>query len=315
MNSPGIAANHDFGFSSYETDNSSLLAGVSWGAVFAGAAGAFSLSLVLFMLGAGLGLTTISPWSGKGMSPAGLGISALLWMSVTQIIASIVGGYLAGRLRVKWVRLHTNEVFFRDTAHGFIAWSIATLGSIVLLIMPVAVMINAGAHAAASATSTVSSGALTGGSDGIGSHSMMPSSMPLSYSNFGYSIDSLFRADPKAKPAATTDNSEVTRIFVTDLIRGELPAQDRTYVAQVVAARTGSSQADAEQRVTTLFTDMLATEADLKQKAKETADAARKATAIASLWMVVALLAGAFSASAAATFGGKLRDKTEWETI
>ena len=128
MNSPRISGDLNFSPDNYETTNSSL-SGMSWGAIFAGAAGAFALSLVLFILGVGLGLTTLSPWGGKGLSPTGLGISALLWMAITQIIASVVGGYLAGRLRVKWVRIHDDEVFFRDTAHGFIAWSIASLGA------------------------------------------------------------------------------------------------------------------------------------------------------------------------------------------
>jgi hypothetical protein len=150
--------------------------------------------------------------------------------------------------------------------------------------------------------------------------STMPSMMTSGSSNvsmpggsggsLGYSIDSLFRVDPKTKPGASSnDNAEVTRIFVTDLLRGQLPDEDRTYVAQVVAARTNTSQAEAEQRVGKLFNDMLIAEENLKQKAKETADTARKASAHAALWMVIALLAGAFSASFAATFGGRLRDK------
>ena len=41
---------------------------------------------------------------------------------------------------------------------------------------------------------------------------------------------------------------------------------------------------------------------------KSAADEARKASAYASLWLVVSLLVGAFVASLMATFGGRQRD-------
>ena len=95
---------------------------VSWGAIFAGAAAAASLSMILLMLGAGLGLTSISPWENDGLDASTVGIAAIVWLAFTQIAASGMGGYLAGRLRTKWVATHSNEVYFRDTAHGFLTW-------------------------------------------------------------------------------------------------------------------------------------------------------------------------------------------------
>ena len=97
--------------------------GVSWPAILAGATAAASLSLILLMLGTGLGLSSISPWASKGVNSSTFGISVIVWLSITQILASGMGGYIAGRLRVKWSGLHTDEVYFRDTAHGFLAWS------------------------------------------------------------------------------------------------------------------------------------------------------------------------------------------------
>jgi hypothetical protein len=81
--------------------------GVSWAAIFAGAAAAAALSLVLFILGSGLGLAAISPWSYN--SAAAIGISTILWIAFTQLVASAVGGYMAGRLRTRWASLHTDE--------------------------------------------------------------------------------------------------------------------------------------------------------------------------------------------------------------
>ena len=97
---------------------------VSWGAIMAGAAAA-ALSLILLILGTGLGLSSVSPWSHDGISATTFGVSTIVWLALTQLLASGMGGYLAGRLRTKWVETHTDEVYFRDTAHGFLAWAIA----------------------------------------------------------------------------------------------------------------------------------------------------------------------------------------------
>ena len=100
---------------------------VSWTAVFAGAAGAAALSLILLILGTGLGLSSVSPFTGRGASAATFGASTIVWLTFVQLAASAVGGYLAGRLRTRWASTHVDEVYFRDTAHGFLAWAVATL--------------------------------------------------------------------------------------------------------------------------------------------------------------------------------------------
>ncbi len=102
------------------SDNSDCTgtSGVSWGAILAGAVAAAALSLILLMLGAGLGLSNVSPWS---YNTTVMGASAIAWLTFTQLAASGVGGYLAGRLRIKWSNMHVNEVYFRNTAHGLLA--------------------------------------------------------------------------------------------------------------------------------------------------------------------------------------------------
>ena len=84
-----------------------------------------ALSLILLALGAGLGLSSVSFWSNAGMSSSTIGTAAILWLILMQIMSSSMGGYLAGRLRTKWANIHTDEVYFRDTAHGFLAWALA----------------------------------------------------------------------------------------------------------------------------------------------------------------------------------------------
>ena len=100
---------------------------VSWGAIAAGAVGAAALALLLIAFGAGLGLSAVSPWSDSGVSASTFKTGTGIYLVCVAVMSSAVGGYLAARLRTKWVGAHTHEVFFRDTAHGFIAWAFATL--------------------------------------------------------------------------------------------------------------------------------------------------------------------------------------------
>src|SRR5277367_2578664 len=95
-------------------------AGVSWSAVIGGAFVAAAISLIMLALGAGFGLSAVSPWSNINASATAIDRAAIAWLIVTQIIACALGGYLTGRLRTKWVSVHTDEVFFRDTANGFL---------------------------------------------------------------------------------------------------------------------------------------------------------------------------------------------------
>src|SRR6187401_429584 len=127
---------------------------VSWAAVLAGAVGAAALSLVLFLLGTGLGLAAASPWAGEGISGSTAGVSTIIWVTVVQLLASVLGGYLAGRLRTRWVTVHTNEVFFRDTAHGFLAWAVATLLMATLLSSAIGSLVTTGVKATSAVAGT-----------------------------------------------------------------------------------------------------------------------------------------------------------------
>ena len=98
---------------------------MSWGAIAAGAVGAAALALLLIAFGAGLGLSAVSPWSDSGVSASTFNTGTGIYLVIVAVMSSAVGGYLAARLRTKWVGAHTNEIFFRDTAHGFLAWAFA----------------------------------------------------------------------------------------------------------------------------------------------------------------------------------------------
>jgi hypothetical protein len=291
---------------------------VSWGAILAGAAAAAALSLILLILGTGLGLSSVSPWSQSGVTAGTFGISTILWITFTQLAASALGGYLGGRLRKKWVGIHTDESYFRDTAHGFLTWAVASLATAALLTSVIGSIASGGAQAAASVTgSAASTAAATAGAAGGASASAAGAP------GQGYFIDSLFRRDMAASTqgagAATSNNAadsspasstaEVGRIFANGITSGTaLPPEDVRYVGQLVAQRAGISQQDAEKRVADTYNRLQAKGREIEAKAKDAADKARKASAYAALWLFVSLLIGAFIASLAATLGGRHRD-------
>ena len=256
------------------------VAGVSWAAVLAGAVASCALTLVLLSLGAGLGFSVVSPWANSGVSATTFEIGTGLYFIVMAMISSAVGGYLAGRLRNRWLGVESHEVLFRDTAHGFLAWAVASVVGAILLATPVTSLLSSATSGAAQA---VSSSQATGPMDGY--------------------ADTLLRRDnPSAENTANAGDTrrELSRLLTGDFRNGAEPSvADRSYIAKLVAARTGLSQADAEKRVNDVITQI---KADL--------DKARKAAMQLAIWLTLSLFIGAFSAALAATEGGGLRDGT-----
>ncbi len=271
---------------------------VSWAAIFAGAIAATAVMVILLVLGTGVGLTTVSPWYGAGASVVTFGVSAVLWLVVVQWISSGIGGFLAGRLRTKWVRVHTHEVFFRDTAHGFLAWSLATV---------------AGAFVFASVAASGVSGVAKGTSDVVAAAASGAARAGVSKGQAGagdgsaYFVDSMFRSANSADGDKADSPAEATHILARSIHDGKvvpLPA-DKAYMAQMVAARTGLSQPEAEQRVDTVVNQLN----DAEQKLRQAADVARKRAAQLSIATALSMLIGAFISSAAAALGGRIRDE------
>jgi hypothetical protein len=267
----------------------------SWPAIIAGSFVAASVSLVLFALGSGLGFASISPWPGHGVTAKTFAITTAIWLIVMQWLSSGVGGYITGRLRTRWISTHTHEVFFRDTAHGLVMWALATVLVAATLATSLFSAIGEGAHAAAGVASGMASGvasaAAPGNSSGVDA----------------YGVDKLFRGTgPSGNGQASMDpRVEVTHIVANSWSTGAVPDADRSYLAELVATRTGVSAADARTRVD----DFVASVLDAETKAKAEADAARKAAAEAAIYTALSMLVGAFIASVSAALGGRLRDE------
>jgi hypothetical protein len=252
----------------------------SWPSIFAGAFVAASATVILVALGSGIGFASISPWSGHGASVATFAVSTAIWIIVTQWIAAGLGGYIAGRLRTRWIGTHTHEVFFRDTAHGLITWAVATI----LL----AVVAGASAMSAAGAAGHAVA-------DAAASGALMP-----------YDVDKLFRSTSTAAGTAAVEaRMEAAHIVANAFSNGSVPDGDRTYLAEQVAARTGASQSEAQARVDGL----IAAVTQAQEKLKADADKAKKSAARASIYLALSMLIGAFIASASAALGGRIRDQ------
>jgi hypothetical protein len=260
----------------FDTDEAQISA-VAWAAILAGGVASAALTLVLLAFGTGLGFSVVLPWFGSGASATTFGIGAGLYLIVVAMIASSIGGYLAGRLRTRWVGADTREIYFRDTAHGFLAWAFATiLGAAVL---------------ASAATNIIGGAAVAGNGAGRAAGP----------------IDSYVDALLRANPAPNNNNSDVpnsrgelARLLSSSFRNGgDVSSTDRSYITQVVAARAGMSQPDAEKRVS-----------DVIAQAKTAVDNARKSAEHLAIWLAISLLVGAFCASLAATEGGGLRDGT-----
>src|ERR1700730_10695820 len=275
MERSGLSAidNNPSGFADNFARNEAHASGVSWAAVIAGAFVAAALWLILLALGTGMGLSSVSLWSNAGASASTIGKTSIVWLIIIRIIASAMGGYLAGRLRTKWATIHSDEVYFRDTAHGFLVWAVG-------------LVVTAGFLASA-ATSMIGSAAVVTTAASVSSP---PGGAKADDPNV-YFVDTLFRSDtPNTVRSDAQVSAEAKLIYANALRQGKLTETDRIYLAKLVAAKTGIDQTTAEQRVTEVFAQI-----------QRAAEASRKAAAHLSLWIFVALLLGAFCASYAAT--------------
>jgi hypothetical protein len=262
----------------------------SWSAIIAGAFVATAVSVVLFALGSGLGFAMISPWNDQGVTLTTFAATTAIWLIVIQWLASAAGGYIAGRLRTRWIGTDPHEVFFRDTAHGFVTWSVSTVLVAMVLAVSVTSVIGGGVRVAAAAT--------------VNSAQRVAGAATPSYA---LGLDRLLRpSDAAATHAGPDPRAEVTDVIVQAVASNNtVPEADRSYLAELLAARTGLSADDAQKRVN----DFIATANEARDQVKASADSARKVAAKTAIYGALALAVGAFIASLAAAMGGRLRDE------
>ena len=259
----------------HEGDASSA---VSWAAIVAGTFATVAFSLMLVAFGAGMGFAALSPFPRDGMSEVHFTCIAAIWLIVVQWASSGLGGYLTGRLRTKWVGVHTHEVFFRDTAHGFLTWAVATVVSAIILLF---------AASSALSGSTPMMGMV--GTTKSGNHAAEISS---------YYVDSLFRSDRPGTIVDQDTKAETARILTKGMAANSLSDADKKYLAQLVSEHIGLTLPAADKRVD-----------DMTMQVRQLANEARKTAASVSIYTFLSMLIGAFIACAAAALGGQERDK------
>jgi len=299
------------------------ISAVSWAAIIGGAFVAAAVSIILLILGSGLGFMAVSPWANAGISATAFTVWTGIWLIVVQWLASGLGGYLTGRLRTRWVNVHTDEVFFRDTAHGFLTWAVASVLAVVVVASTATSIFSGAAHMATGMAAGTAAGAGAGAGQMAG----------RAGDSTGYYVDTLFRpeapgtaaaatapagtsaavnapASPAAgEPTAAGQNyrAETGRILLKGLANADISDTDRTYLAQLIATHTGVSKEVAEKRID----DVIAQEKAAAAKARQLADEARKAASSLAIFTFFSMLIGAFIACAAAALGGQQRDEHE----
>jgi hypothetical protein len=274
---------------------------VCWGAVIAGGVAAAAVTLILLAFGVGVGFSVVSPWADQGVSSTTFHVGAGIYLIVVAMLASTIGGYLAGRLRARWSTVHEHEIYFRDTAHGFLAWAVATvLSATVMGAATTHILAGATAGAAPAAATTAANNSR---STDVYVDRMLRSEAPQAGAPVQLGSGAPSQGATQGAGGNASSFAEMGRLIAPVTRKGgEVSAADRAYASKVVMMRTGVSQADADKRVN-----------DTIAEAKKAADDARSAAAQLSLWLAASLLAGALAAMLGATEGGLLRDSRWYE--
>lgn len=256
-------------------------AAVSAMAVLGGAAVIAALSVLLILLATGLGFAFVSPWSDEPMTATKFTVATAIWLILIQWIPSAFGGYLAGRLRGRWIGADGDETYFRDTAQGLIAWAVAALIGIVFVLC---------ASFTGATASSAAAMAMSQRADGF----WLTGLNPLSYY-----VDNMLRGNRTGAPVDMDTREEIGQILTKGIIKGgPMRDEDRSYLVQTISQRTGMDPAAAAPMVEDTITQI-----------KNAVNDARKATASTLIFTFLSMLIGAFTAALMAAMGGRHRDR------
>ena len=259
---------------------------IDWPAIFGGAVLASAISLILLTFGSAIGLSMTSAREGESASLFWIAIVGGLWILWVQLMASLAGGYLAGRMRRRVGDATEEESDLRDGANGLVMWGLATL-------VAAGIAWSGLTGAATVAGQTAGAVAMAAGQ---AADSLDPSAML---------VDRTLRGQPDAPVVTDADRAAITRILMTAATEEQINTTDRDYLVSLVASRTGLSEEEARARVEQL----VAQAREIEARAREAAESARHASIVAAFLAAAALVIGAAAAYYAATVGGNHRDR------
>lgn len=292
---------------------------VSWGAIIAGMVVAISVQMVLSLLGAGIGLSTIDPLRYSSPDASSFGIGAGVWWAVSSIISLFAGGWVAGHLAGSAEK--TDAML-----HGLVTWGLAAIVTAYLLASAVGAVVRGGANVIGTAATVTASGAAAVAAPAADAAKRELQQSGISFDDIKNQAQKLLMqtGKPALQPEALTEKAEtagqqaanttadgtsaaefqslIQRIVESN--KDTVDSADRDAVVNVVVARSGLSKPEAEARVDgwiKTYQDARVKfqeqKAAAEAKAREVADATAKASSQAALAAVVALLLGALAAA------------------
>ena len=193
----------------------------------------------------------VSPWPDSGASATAFTVMTAIWLIVVQWLASGSGWLSGGPPATKWANTHTHEVFFRDTAHGFITWAVATV-IVAGLSSYRLVSGSASASGGVQRAATVVGAALRAAATGRRMRTTQAAT-PTTYDILLFRPTDSTAPTTEARSRSGPNSRQRSRI-------GRRPDGDRTYLAELVAARTGISEEEAQKRVDTAIAQAKAAE-------------------------------------------------------
>lgn len=263
---------------------------LDWPAVIAGAVVASAISLVLITFGSAIGLSLTSPFDNAGMSAVGLAVALGLWVVWVQVSSFMAGGYVTGRMRRRAYDASEHESDVRDGMHGLVMWGTGVLVGALFLALSASGVATTAATAAGGAAQTAVE-KMADAAQGAN---------PLSQA-----VDTAFRTSRPEAGNTADARDEAMAIMARGIAQGDIPEADRTYLAQVVSARTGVPEDEAKTRVDT----MVANAQQAAEEAKQQAERAKRFAVIAAFVAAASLAISAAAAFWAAGMGGRHRDE------
>jgi hypothetical protein len=269
---------------------------IEWSAIIAGAVLAAATSFVLLTFGTAIGLSVTSPWPGSGLSTQAVTALAAFWTLVQQIGAFMAGGYVAGRMRSRWNE-DREEADFRDGLHGGMVWAVGVAIGALLAASAVGATARTGAEVAGQA-GAFSSDPMGSAIDALLRPAQLAQIAPAAKAEPSPPAGTPLPPRPaSSQPSPEIQRAEIARLLTTAATTRDMPPQDRTYLAQLVAQRTGLSPQEADRRI-----------ADAITAAREATDKARRTAILAGLVTALALVISFAAAWWAAIQGGNQRD-------